>query len=380
MLIAVVGGKLQGVEAVYLAQKAGWETVVIDKNPHALATQLCSRFIEFEFSIEYPIPPSCPEVDIILPALEDIDVLTAIKIWAQKENTPFIFDLDAYKISNSKLASNAIFKKMNLLVPLSWPVCSFPVVVKPDQASGSMGVEVLQDEKALNSKISTEHLKKNLVIQEYIEGPSFSIEIIGQPGNYQVLEITDLYMDKTYDCKRVTAPTQLGLYQTSRFKKMALAIAKKIHFTGIMDVEVVLNNNELKLLEIDVRLPSQTPVTVYWSTGINMVEMLGNLFTGKNVKKIVPECGRFVALEHIRVSNAGLEICGEHIMTWDGPLTLRHDFFGAKEALTSFVPGKKLWVATMIYTGDTHGDVSANRHNSFKKIIVSTNIIGDKID
>ena len=33
MLIAVVGGKLQGVEAVYLAKKAGWKTLVIDKNP-----------------------------------------------------------------------------------------------------------------------------------------------------------------------------------------------------------------------------------------------------------------------------------------------------------------------------------------------------------
>ena len=57
MLIAVIGGKLQGVEAVYLAQKAGWEILVIDKNPDAPATGLCDKFLKFEFSLEHLMPP-----------------------------------------------------------------------------------------------------------------------------------------------------------------------------------------------------------------------------------------------------------------------------------------------------------------------------------
>ena len=31
MRIAVVGGRLQGTEAVYLAKKAGWRTLLLDK-------------------------------------------------------------------------------------------------------------------------------------------------------------------------------------------------------------------------------------------------------------------------------------------------------------------------------------------------------------
>ena len=88
MLIAVIGGKLQGVEAVYLAQKAGWETLVIDKNPDAPAIGLCDRFLEFEFSLEHPVPKDCPKVDMILPAIEDTEVLTAVKTWAEMKNIP----------------------------------------------------------------------------------------------------------------------------------------------------------------------------------------------------------------------------------------------------------------------------------------------------
>ena len=377
MLIAVIGGKLQGVEAVYLAQKAGWKTLVIDKNPDAPAIGLCDRFLEFEFSLENPMPEDCPPIDLILPAVEDTEVLTVVKTWAMMKNIPLAFDLDAYKISSSKLKSNTLFRRMNLPVPSLWPDCSFPVVVKPDQASGSQDVEVFKDSKALFSRFSTRFLNsqklENMVMQEYLEGPSYSIEVVGCPGKYQALQVTDLSMDKIYDCKRVTAPTQLPLNQVNRFKEMALAIAEEIHLTGIMDVEVVLNNNELKLLEIDARLPSQTPMTVYGSTGINMVEMLGNLFLNKNTVDFQQKYNRFVVVEHIRVSGSDLEVCGEHIMAKDGPLTLQSNFFSANEAITSFAPGKKQWKATLIFIGNTHEDVVAKRQKCYEQILEEQN-------
>jgi len=369
MLIAVIGGKLQGVEAVYLAQKAGWDTLVIDKNPDAPARGLCDRFLKFKFSLEHPVPEDCPKVDFILPAVEDTDVLTAVKIWAEMKNIPLAFDLNAYRISSSKLESNALFRKMNLPVPDLWPDCSFPVVVKPDQASGSRGVEVFNDEKALFSRFPNRQNRNNRVIQQYLEGPSYSIEVMGGPGKYQALQVTDLSMDKIYDCKRVTAPTQLSLQQVSRFKEMALAIAGDIRLNGIMDVEVILHNNELKLLEIDARFPSQTPMAVYGSTGINMVQMLGNLFLNKNSVDFEQKHERFVVVEHIRVSGLDLEVCGEHIMTRDGPLTVHSNFLGANEAITSYTPGGKKWVATLIFAGSTHEDVIAKRQNCYEQIL-----------
>lgn len=366
---------------VYLAQKAGWKTLVIDRNPDAPAIGLCDQFMAFEFSLEHPVPEDCPPIDLILPAVENTEVLTAVKTWAEMKNIPLAFDLDAYRISSSKLKSNVLFRKMNLPVPGSWPDCGFPVVVKPDQASGSQGVEVFKNEKALFARFPTRFQNRslnrlkpdNMVMQEYIEGPSYSIEVVGRPGKYQALQVTDLMMDKAYDCKRVLAPTRLSSHQTGRFKEMALAIAEKIHLTGIMDVEVVLNNNELKLLEIDARFPSQTPMTVYGSTGVNMVEMLGHLFLNKDTTAFQQnyDRDRCVVVEHIRVFGSDLEVCGEHIMTREGPLTLQSDFFGANEAITNFAPDKKQWVATLIFIGNTHEAVTVKRQNCYGQIIES---------
>ncbi len=41
MLVAVVGGNLQGVEAAYLAHKAEWEDLGIDKKMVVPASGLC---------------------------------------------------------------------------------------------------------------------------------------------------------------------------------------------------------------------------------------------------------------------------------------------------------------------------------------------------
>ena len=48
MIVAIAGGNLQGVEAVYLAKKAGWYTIVLDKQPHPPASGLCDQFIQID--------------------------------------------------------------------------------------------------------------------------------------------------------------------------------------------------------------------------------------------------------------------------------------------------------------------------------------------
>jgi pyrrolysine biosynthesis protein PylC len=401
MLIAIIGGKLQGVEAVYLAQKAGWKTLVIDKNPDAPATGFCDHFLKHEFSAEHPVPPHCPPVEFILPAIEDMAVLTAVTQWAEAKNIPLAFDLEAYALSCSKIKSNALFRQMNLPAPKAWPYCDFPVVVKPSQASGSQGVEIFQDSTALFARFpflenrlspkdpnafQNDLTQKDLITEEYMEGPSYSIEVLGSPGKYRALQVTDLAMDSRYDCKQITAPTRLSPLQIKAFEELALSIARKIQLKGIMDVEVILTENKLKLLEIDARLPSQTPMTVYQSSGINMVEMLGNLFLDNDRAPDEPErsagsesgpaWARCALVEHLQVSGSDLQVWGEHIMGREGPLKHYQPFLGADEAITSFSPGKDQWVATLIFSGDSLENVRTKRKNCHEQIRKQANLTG----
>ena len=53
MRVAIVGGKLQGIEAVYLAHKAGWEVFLIDTNPGVPASGMCDFFIPMDIVEQY---------------------------------------------------------------------------------------------------------------------------------------------------------------------------------------------------------------------------------------------------------------------------------------------------------------------------------------
>lgn len=370
IIIAVIGGKLQGVEVLYLARKAGFKTLLIDKNPQAPAVELCDRFIQFEFGAALPFPPDHPEIDLLFPAIEDETVLSLLCSWAESSGIPLAYDPAAYAVSKSKFKSDALFQKMNLPAPIPWPDSKFPVVVKPDQSSGSQGVEIFHTPDALRARFPDPKQLQTLIIQTFLEGPSYSIEVLGTPGHYTAMQVTDLFMDKVYDCNKVTAPTELSGTQVHRFEKMAIAVAEAIELKGIMDVEVILHQGELKLLEIDARFPSQTPITVYWSTEINMVEILADLFVHKTPvsSTVDAHCGCPVLVEHIEVLNGQIEFSGEHIMAQDGPLTLHTDFFHANEAVTSYQPHRRHWVATMIFRGDSPEEIMRKRTACHREI------------
>lgn len=369
MRIAVIGGKLQGLEALYLAKKAGFTTVLIDKNPDAIAAGLCDNFVHFRFSLAQPIPLEYPTVDIILPAIEDIEVLECLKIWSDTAGIPLAFGQEAYSISQSKLRSDQLFHQLHLPAPRYWPDCEFPVVVKPDGESGSRGVEVFHDSDSLKRYLAANGDKHTLVIQEYLSGPSFSIEVIGTPGHYRSLQVTELHMDEAHDCKRVTAPANLSRRQKENFAEMALTLAQATELQGIMDLEVILHDTTLYLLEIDARLPSQTPMAVFWSTGINMVELLAVEFSGQESPRYAPLAERHVSIEHILVHGGSLAVLGEHIMSTDGAPSVQHNFFGATEALTTYSPGKSTWVATLIFVGDSVREIEVSRNRCHTAIL-----------
>jgi pyrrolysine biosynthesis protein PylC len=369
MLVAVVGGKLQGVEATYLARKAGCEVVLIDKNSNAPASGLCDYFVKGDVTETGSHSDILQQADIILPALENLIALRTLQRKSRETGTPLAFDSHAYTVTSSKLQSNLLFSRLDIATPEPYPECKFPVIVKPDASSGSRGVHIFEEISVLNDFISQTKNMNSWVIQKFVPGPSYSLEVIGSPGNYIALTVTDLFMDAQFDCKRVTVPSELSSAFVKQFEKISLLIAEKLALTGIMDVEIIEHEGSLKVLEIDARLPSQTPAAVFWSTGINMVALLSQLYLkGKIKTKPEMDPPRFVIYEHLSVSKEKIEVAGEHIMSRAGPLTCYQNFFGADEAITNYHPGRKSWVATMIYAGNDTNAVQQKRETTLENI------------
>jgi pyrrolysine biosynthesis protein PylC len=347
-----VGGNLQGVEAAYLAKKAGWEVTVIDRNAVVPAAGLGDRFSRVNIKTAADLERALKGVDLVIPALENDAALACLECWSQKSEIPLAFDALAYSISSSKLKSDQLFARIEVPTPRPWPECDFPILAKPSMGSGSQKVCVFHNSENLHA-----HQNESVeewVLQEFVPGPSYSIEVVGRPGYYLPLQVTDLQMDANYDCKRVLAPTDLAPSLILEFEKISRLIAEQMTLKGLMDVEVILHDRTLKVLEVDARLPSQTPTAVFWSTGINILELLADLFLGNGTaRRGDMDAPIGVVYEHIRVTPHRLEVAGEHLISGADALQIRENFFGADEAITNYTPPRQEWVATLIISEKT---------------------------
>lgn len=371
MRVAIVGGKLQGVEAAFLAGEVGWEAVLIDRKSGVPAAGLCQSFCQCDVIKDVSsLRRVIEKVDLVIPALEDVIALRVLQECAAGAHIPLAYDASAYFITHSKKRSNRLFERLGIPLPQSWPQCGLPLMVKPSTASGSQGVSRISTKKELDDFIR--HVGSQLgqwVLQEYVEGPSYSIEVLGGEGHYITLQVTELEMDEHYDCRRVIAPAGISESLDRQIKEMALTIAGGLNLIGVMDVEVIVDRGVPKVLEIDARLPSQTPTAVYKSIGINMLELLGDIFV-IGTKPVIPEMktAKGVVYEHIRVSRDGLQFQGEHIMGEVGSLKAVPDFFGADIALTDFEPSLFPWVATLIIVGENREQAWLKREQVIKNI------------
>ena len=377
MKVCVVGGKLQGTEALYLASKAGMETVLIDRDNNVPGQKFCCRFIRANVvNCCSDIMDILQDADFVLPALENAEALNALKELAETySGINLVYDEDAYAVSSSKQKSDRAFAAHGIACPVYYPGGSFPYIAKPSSLSGSVGVQLIEDKSEMDAFLE-EHDLEEWVIQEFISGPSYSLEIIGVPGNYRTYHVTELFMDSIYDCKRVLSCPDIPDDIDKQLRDITLKLGEMVQLHGVMDVEVIERNGILYVLEIDARLPSQTPINVYQATGINfMSELAGYFGKGKaqdgsfdNFNNTDPRKGSYVCLEHIRVRGNDAEICGEHIMSEAGPLEHLYNFCGADEALTDYTPDAHSWAATLIFSASSRSELETKLRNIRKEL------------
>lgn len=286
MKVAIIGGKLQGTEAAFLAYDAGFETILIDNNPDAPASTLADRFICGNIVERDPrIVEAMKDADFVLPANENDAVLEAICAICEEEGLKLAFDMDAYRISQSKVKSDALMHENGVPAPLYYPEGKAPYIIKPSGESGSAGIQYAETAADVEAFLDRCADPENWIIQEYLTGPSYSIEVIGRPGNYRTYTITQIHMDEVYDCCKVTAPCDISQAKKEEFAEIAVRLAELVNLHGIMDVEVIDDSEALKVLEIDARIPSQTPICILKSSGMNFVSELADITINGKFKR-----------------------------------------------------------------------------------------------
>lgn len=370
MRLHIIGGRLQGVEACTLAMDLPLSVTLVDLDPSVPARGLCDSFVRADITGPGDLDCVLKDAEMVLPALEDHETLRVLDDWCSRRRVPLLFDLPSFLVTSSKSASNDLFTRAAIPIPEPWPGCGFPVVVKPDGESGSRGVRMCETEETLQGVLKEFSPDEPPVVQRYIPGRHLSLEVVGTPGSYRPLQTTELKMDDVHDCRRVIAPAEVCEDVIHDLERYALLAAERLQLRGLMDIEAILEespggNGGLRVLEIDARLPSQTPLAVRASGGMHMLAaLIGSFLPDK--KQDLETAGKqsgegWAVLEHLKVSGGGVTFAGEHIMKDAGSLSVIPGFFGADEGITDYARGKESWVATIIVRGRDRREVLNRR-------------------
>ena len=352
MRVCIVGGALQGMECVLLARAAGLSSVVVDRRPDAPALSLCDEPVVMDPVTD---PGSFSELtdgcDFVIPACESRRTLDALV--STVEDGRLLFDPRAYAVTSSKLKSNRLMASLDVPMPLSWPECGYPAIVKPSSLSGSVGVTLAHNIRGLSGGISdVRALGDRPVIQEFVSGRSVSVEVIGDGLRSEAFVTTEVCMDPYYDCKMVRCrPGILHESEERLLDGIGISVADALALRGIMDVEAIATRSGLKVLEVDARIPSQTPAAVLAATGVNLLmetissaegELRGSgPFTGSSVYR------------HVVFSDGILRSCGEKEFARVHSPRFEEGLFGSDLAITDYDPHADEWRATLIVSGNS---------------------------
>jgi pyrrolysine biosynthesis protein PylC len=368
--LGILGGGLQGLEAACIARLSGWETVVLDARAGAPAARIASSFANSAAKGFRDLDAAFGGCDIVLPANENLATLELCEAWrAAGASPPVAFDLEAFRLSRDKLLSKRLFAEAGAPAPLPYPASGFPVIAKPNDASGSRGVRLVGSPAELRELFPEgipEGQVLDQVLEEYCPGPSYSLEVTGRAGCYTAWTLTALEMDASYDCRGVWSPASLPQDLEAGFRKMAIAVADRLGLFGLMDIEAVAAPQGLKVLEIDARFPSQTPLAVLLSTGDHLLHTLLSLHAP--VPPPPARVPRHALLEHLDVSDGRMSLTGEHRIASARPLDLKEGFHGADLALTDAAPGDTSWAATLMFQGGSEEELRLKRKETYARL------------
>lgn len=174
----------------------------------------------------------------------------------------------------------------------------YPVIVKPRDNSGSRGVKLCRSKEELSASMSEAFEVSKLdtvLVEEYIEGPEYSIEGLHYDGKAEVIQFTEKKTTNfPYNVELGhKQPANLTDEQKDSIREIVSKIGKALKFGNCPShTELKINERGIFVIETSPRLGGDyiTSTLVPLSTGINMEDQLLHIALGEKVDTV---SGRF---------------------------------------------------------------------------------------
>ena len=171
----------------------------------------------------------------------------------------------------------------------------YPVIIKDTVGLSSYGMEVAVSYKEAVHYLRSGKTHSDRLVQEYIQGLQFGVEVYGSPGAYTVLPPFAFSVNKF----GITSPKQgikVGPFTYStdtmnleHLHSLILKLAERLKLCGAAQVDVILGKDGWQVLEVNPRLSGMTE-TYAASYGTTVSELLLGLANGQNVFVNKPKC------------------------------------------------------------------------------------------
>lgn len=354
-LFVLAAGSLQ-IPVIKKAREKGYYVVAVDGNPKAPGFSWADKSICLNITDEDLMLQVAKEerVDGVIHPCSEVSMHVMGKI-NDELGLSGISREQAVRATNKHLMRRA-FEDGNAPSPKSflavnveeaWTHLKHDIVgdaiLKPSRNSGSRGIaKVSRDilkvdfSDAYNIALK-ESRDQSVLIEEFVEGPEFSVEIIVWNGKVNVLAVTDK--------KTTGAPhfVELGHSQPSRFSNQDLLMIRQAAVAGVKALkvnncachaEVKLMDGQAYLMEVGARLGGDFISTelTHLSTGIDMVGAAIDVALGIEpdlsirekpkgacIRYFCPVPGRLVAIRNLEILNDS-RVYGKQIYVSEGDI------------------------------------------------------------
>ena len=236
-------------------------------------------------------------IDAIVTAATDKPLVMMARI-AEKFHFPF-FSLKTAQWSTDKFQMKQRFIEGNIpcakgrLVKSVEEIADFeyPVIVKPRDNSGSRGVKLCRSKEELSASMSealeVSHLD-TILVEEFIEGPEYSIESLHYDGKSEVIQFTEKKTTEfPYNVELGhIQPANISEENKQKICDIVVKIGKALNFENCPShTELKINERGIFVIETSPRLGGDyiTSTLTPLSTGVNMEDELLHIALGDEI-------------------------------------------------------------------------------------------------
>lgn len=286
----ILGGSKDQRPSIIAAKELGFKTIIFDRDKNAYCRNLTDFFFNISSrdwkKIKKKLLLFKGRISGVIAQGSDIPVtVSRIEHFLKIENR---VPIKSSFICSDKFLMKRFFLKNNIPTPRNFSSQKkiknndFPIVIKPNNLSGSKGVYLCRDKNELKQNlVSTKKLSSKVIFEKFYEGPQLSTETMIINDKIHTFG----FAERNYSDTKTFYPNILengGVQRSDKLTKYKLKIdvyIKKIVKllkikNGIIKGDIVIYKNKVYFIEIALRLSGGdfSETLIPKTTGINFIK------------------------------------------------------------------------------------------------------------